>query len=446
MALIAIAALAGPASARSWDAPRRAAEPDSTLEQFLGGMSDSTDRYFGKTAAPVDTAGLDSARAANFDRSKPHGRRGPARPDVSFSFRFNRVDGPVYGGSLGLETADAVGQLTGRAYYVVGPNQWQWNVGWRRRWGGFERGTTLEISGGEETSTMDRLLPVSVGDPLATLGSLVRGYDSRFFLRRDGWSALATQQRNAWRASLGWRDDFEHELATTTSWNFAGRPLDPSENLTAPRGRARVAVATLGGRTGRLPVEFEGSYRYSSPKLGSDFDYRLARLALGADVTLGRSSALVPQVAFGQLSGDALPQESFYLGGVSTLTTLRTARLAGTNAVLARLDWIGTRDLLALAHLPHPAYLPLQGNLFASSGAVSGADPFGGPHRPHDVWSNGAAWHSEGGIALVWQPGFPDPTSLARLSLSWPLGPSDHQAGVALTFSRALFMLEPSTP
>ena len=432
-------------SARSSDALQLAADSDSTLEQFLGGMSDSTDRYFGRTAAPLDTAGLDSALVTNFESSHPHGRRGPVHPDLSFSFRFNRVDGPVYGGSLGLESADALGQLTGHAYYVVGPNQWQWNVNWWRRWGRFERGTTVEVSGGEETSTMDRLLPVSVGEPLATLGSLVRGYDSRFFLRRDGWSASATYRRNAWRAALGWRDDFEHELATTTSWNFVNRPLDPFENLSAPRGRARVALASLAGNTGRVPIQFEGSYRVSSPKLGSDFDYLLARIAVGADFTLGRSSALVPQVAFGQLSGEALPQESFYLGGVSTLTTLRTARLAGSNAVLARLDWIGTRDLLALAHLPHPAYLPLQGNLFASSGAISGADPFGGPDRPQDVWSNGSAWHSEGGIALVWQPGFPDPTSLGRLSLSWPLGSSDHQARITLTFSRVLFMLEPST-
>ena len=456
VALIALAVCFRPVAARgasqtlisalSWDAPRRAADSDSTLEQFLGGMSDSTDRYFGKTAAPLDTAGLDSALVANFGSSHPHGRRGPVRPDLNFSFRFNRVDGPEYGGSLGLETAEALGHLTGRAYYVVGPNQWQWSASWQRRWGGFERGTTVQVSGGEETSTMDRLLPVSVGDPLATLGSLVRGYDSRFFLRRDGWSASAAYQRNAWHAALGWRDDFEHEQATTTSWNFAGRPLDPFENLPATRGRTRVAVVSLAGDTGRLPIQFDGSYRVSSPKLGSDFDYRLARIAVGADITLSRSSALVPQVAFGQLSGDALPQESFYLGGVGTLTTLRTARLAGSNAVLARLDWIGTRDLLALAHLPHPAYLPLQGSLFASSGAISGADPFGGPDRPHDVWSNGGAWHSEGGIALVWQPGLPDPTSLARLSLSWPLGPSDHQARVTLTFSRVLFMLAPSTP
>jgi hypothetical protein len=447
LALIALSICARPAIARgSWDAPRRAAESDSTLEQFLGGLSDSTDRYFGKTAAPLDTSGLDSALTVNFGRSHPRGRRGVTHPDLGATFRFNRVDGPVYGGSLGFATADEAGHLTGRALYVVGPNEWQWSARGQWHWGGFERGTTFEVWGGEETSTMDRLLPVSVGDPLATLGALVRGYDSRYFLRRDGWRTSATYRRNEWRASLGWRDDFEHAQVTTTSWNFASRPLDPFENLAATRGRAREAIATLGGRAGRLPVQFEGSYRVSSPKLGSDFDYLLAHLALGADLSLGRSSAMVPQVAFGQLSGSTLPQESFYLGGVSTITTVRTARLAGSNAALARLDWISTRDLLALAHLPHPAYLPLQGSVFASSGAVSGADPFGGPDRPRDVWSNGSAWHSEAGLALVWQPGLPDPTSMARLSVAWPLGPSDFPARVTLTFSRALFMLEPSGP
>lgn len=448
LALIALATLAPVAAAGASFDPRRWTDPpaDSTLDQFLGGMSDSTNQYFGRTAAPLDTAGLDSARAANFDRSRPHGQRGVVRFGMGLSFRFNRVDGPVYGGSLALRNAEETGRLTGRALYAVGPNQWQWSAEWRHRWGGFERGTTIDLWAGEETSTMDRLLPVGVADPLATLGALVRGYDSRFFLKRDGWSAAIIHERTAWRASLGWRDMFEHEQATTTGWDLAGRPLDPFENLPATRGRAREAIATLAGRTIHLPIHFDGSYRWSSPNLGSDFDYRLARLAVGAELPLGRSSAIVPQVALGQLSGDALPQESFYLGGVSTLTTLRTARLAGSSAVLARLDWMGTRDLLALAHLPHPAYLPLQGDVFASSGAISGVDPFGGPDRPGDVWSNPSAWHSEAGVALMWQPGVPDPTSAARLSLSWPLGPSDHQARVTLTFTRVLFMLEPSAP
>lgn len=443
--LLILAAWAHPAAADSWGASRRAAEPDSTLEQFLGGLSDSTDRYFGQTAAPLDTAGLDSARVANFGRSHPHGRRGRPHVDAVPLFRFNRVDGPVYGGALGIEAAEPLGRLSGRALYVVGPNVWQWAAGWRRHWGGFESGTTFEVQGGEETSTMDRLLPVPVGDPLATLGALVRGYDARDFLRRDGWSAALSYQRGEWRGALGWRDAFEYALTTTTSWNLVNRALDPFDNASADRGRAREALATLGGRVGTLPLYFDASYRLASPKLGSGFDYTMARFALGSEVALGRSSSLVPQVAIGQLSGDKLPQESFYLGGVSSLTTLRTARLAGSNAVLARLDWIGTEDLLALAHVPHPAFLPLQGNLFASAGAVSGADPFGGPDRP-DLWSHPDAWHSEAGIALAWQPGLPDPTDMARLSLAWPLGPGDHVAHVTLTFTRALFMLEPSTP
>ena len=424
----------------------KAAPTDSTLDQYLGGLRDSTDVFFGRVATPLDTTGLDSAGVANFSRSHPKGRLGPVKPDFGVSFRFNRVDGPVYGGGLTLTSADRLGQVTGRALYAVGPNQWQWTVNWSRRWGGFERGTSLEVTGGSETSTMDRLLPVSVGDPLATLGALVRGYDSRFFLRRDGWAAALTYERSAWHGTLGWRDAIEIAQATTTSWNFVSRPLDPFENLAASHGRAREAMAALGGTLGRLPLQFEGSYRASSPQLGSDFDYRLARIALGADLSLGRTSALVPQAVFAQVNGDALPQESFYLGGVSTLTTLRTARLAGSSAVLARLDWIGTRDLLALAHIPHPAYLPLQGDLFVSSGAISGSDPFGGPERAGDVWSNRGAWHSEGGIALVWQPGLPDPTSVARLAVAWPMGPSDHQARVTLTFSNILFMLAPTRP
>ena len=44
------------ASARAQDAPA-----DTLLDAYVRQMRDSTDQWFGSTAAPVDTAGLDSA-------------------------------------------------------------------------------------------------------------------------------------------------------------------------------------------------------------------------------------------------------------------------------------------------------------------------------------------------------------------------------------------------
>src|SRR5262249_12706618 len=56
--MLAFAALAGVRGAHAEDAPG-----DSLLHAYVRSMSDSTDAVFGLTAAPVDTAGLDSSLA-----------------------------------------------------------------------------------------------------------------------------------------------------------------------------------------------------------------------------------------------------------------------------------------------------------------------------------------------------------------------------------------------
>src|SRR5262249_17819370 len=63
-----------------------------SLDRFLHSMSDSTDRYFGMSSAPSDTAGNDSALAEALANPR-HDRRErwltfSPRPD----FTFNRVD------------------------------------------------------------------------------------------------------------------------------------------------------------------------------------------------------------------------------------------------------------------------------------------------------------------------------------------------------------------
>src|SRR3989442_14131546 len=71
------------------------AAPDTTLDQFLGRLSDSTSAYFGISAAAPDTAGLASALAYGLLHPAPIPPvrlRSAVLPD----FGFNRVDGPVY--------------------------------------------------------------------------------------------------------------------------------------------------------------------------------------------------------------------------------------------------------------------------------------------------------------------------------------------------------------
>ena len=97
------------------------AAPDSTLERFFGGLSDSTDAYFGRAVAPVDTAGLDSARTAGLALPPVHEPHHRMRFDYAPAFRFNRVDGPVYGGSVEFSKR-RVCRLSPQLEYAAGPN------------------------------------------------------------------------------------------------------------------------------------------------------------------------------------------------------------------------------------------------------------------------------------------------------------------------------------
>ncbi|MGH7730498.1 MAG: hypothetical protein ACRENJ_04530, partial [Candidatus Eiseniibacteriota bacterium] len=139
LAFVVIAAALAPGThgARA----QEATAPDSTLHRFLDTLADSTDRYFGLIAAPVDTAGLDSALTAGLARLW----RGPAtrtRPRLRPVYAFNRVDGTLWGGSVAQGGGRAGWRMAGDLGYAAGSDAWlggaELSLGIRRRettWG-----------------------------------------------------------------------------------------------------------------------------------------------------------------------------------------------------------------------------------------------------------------------------------------------------------------------
>jgi hypothetical protein len=240
------------------------------------------------------------------------------------------------------------------------------------------------------------------------------------------------------RASLAYHNRLERPLPVTTRWNMADDDLVNPENIAATRGRASELGFNGDVNLFSLPFQLQVGYQQSDGAIGSDFDYRRTRVALGGEVSKWGRISFAPQMAYGRLGGDPIPQASFYLGGPNTITTLSDNLLGGTGMGIARLDIIGADDLLALAGIPHPAMFPLQGGVFATIGGVWGDDPYGGPGSPRDGWPDRNAWQSEGGIALLWRPGLPDPDSYLRVNLAWPLGPRDAVPHWSMTYSRTL--------
>jgi hypothetical protein len=415
------------------------ASPDTSLHRFLDTLADSTDAYFGLITSEVDTAGLDSALTASLE--KPwKGPPGRVRYSILPRYAFNRVDGNVWGGRAGLSNRRGRWSVEGDLSYAAASDTW---LGGGEFAYSIRRDETLwqlRVLGGRRTSTMDR----NAGSQgLVSARALILGSDPQSYLRRDGFTVSMGVLGTPGRASLAYRNWRESPLAVRTLWNMSGNDPVYPDNVAAAPGRASELAFGGDAHLFSWPFQLQVGYAFSDGALGSDFDYRRARIALGGEIAVARRISFAPQFTYGRLSGDPVPQASFYLGGPNTLATLSDDLLGGTGLGLARLDVIGADDLLALAHIPHPAMLPIQGAVFASIGGVWGDDPYGGPSSPRDGWPDRNAWRSEAGVSLLYRPGIPDEDGYLRVNLAWPLGPRDAVPHWSMTYSRTLDWLRP---
>jgi hypothetical protein len=438
LGLVGILALARPAGA---------AEPDS-VGAYLRSLADSTDRYFGAAAAPVDTAGLDSALAYGL-LHPPKPKAHSWMPSIGPWFSFDRADGALWGGSLGLgEPEHATGTLSGRWGYAAGPNDDRWAVHYRKEWhheetsGRTRRASprwSLDLQGGELRNTLDPDHPAHF---FPTARALLNGSDYNHYFLREGVSAGLERATSVFRIGGSYRNQVEHPLATTTTWDLFRRPLTVVFNQPAANGRVGAVEGEMGVRWPRWGLQAEGEVGSAAGSLGSDFDFTRWRVALGAERPLGSIASLVPQLEYGRLTGDPTPQASFYLGGSHSLRSIQSVTLGGTTKALGRLDLFIPHDLLRLAHIPHPAFLPLEAAGFAGIGAVSGTDPYGGPARPGSSWPDQGTWHSEAGVGLLWRPGIPDPLHSIRLDCAWRLG-ADSGRHLSMSYTRPLDLFKP---
>ncbi len=415
------------------------APADSALDAHMRTLSDSTDAWFGVTAAPVDTAGLDSALAAGLARPLGARRAGERRTRLSWSpaLGFNRVDGGQLGLSLGLRSP-VPGRLTGRAQYTTGTEdvigEGAWTYSWAVR--SLHSRLGLRVAGGRWTEPLERDRYEAF---FSTLGAVMFGRDSYHYLRRDGWRTTLRLGTDRASASLGWRDQLESSLRYTTRWNVFGNTPDPRDNRSVAEGRIRELAPAV-----TLPVpgtrfRAQVAHWISDPKLGSDRFYRRSRGTLAGDVSIGSHWALVPRVSYGRLRGEALPQESFTFGGTGDMRTIESHIWNSTGRLFVRNDLVLVDDLPTLLHLRLPAWLPLQGSVYGAAGASWGRDPFTGEAvSSRRDWPKPEEWLFEAGGGLGWRPGIPDPLMTLRFEYSVPVGPGSRSPAFTISFQRPL--------
>jgi hypothetical protein len=441
-ALIVAAVLLAPAAARA-DSHADDAPGDSLLNAYVHSMRDSTDAWFGSTAAPVDTAGLDSALAAGLIKPRK-GRHVTGPRKLSFDWGpalgFNRVDGGQLGASLALGTPRVRG-LSGRMQYTTGTHDLLGEGAWAPSWGidALRSRLGLRLAAGRYTLAFDR----DYYEPILTsINALVAADDRHQYLRRDGFIGSMRLSAESGFLLAGWRDQLESSLPYTTSWFLFGHGPTFPFNDAATFGRVREL--TLGGDATVPGTRFRVNAMYwtSDPSLGSDMLYRRTRLSAGGDVSLGRHLSLVPQATYGLLRGQTPPQEAFYLGGPANVRTLKRNELVGAGRAYGRLDLILVDEIGRALHLPIPGQLPLQLGVFAGSGAVWGRDPKTGdavptsrtlPHRDEFL--------SEAGAGLMWRLGVPNPLTSVRVEVAYPIGPDGRRAAYTVSLSEPLNLL-----
>ena len=440
LALIGLLAGAAPARAQG------GAEPDSVLEAYLSRMRDSTDAWFGLTAAPLDTVGLDSARAAGLARgsdlrAETRARRA-RRVMLGPSLGFNRVDGGRVGLEASVGSARLLGRLNGTLEYAIAAKEWLGGAVLVKRWTDAYEEQAWEFRGeaSRRTDAFDR----DYYQPgYSQLSAFVGGGDRNTYLTRTGVEASLTRRTAGWSLSAGLRDHAEHARETSTEWTLFGPGPDLVFNAPATEGRAREALFSGRLSLPHLPWTIEAQHWTSGRALASDFTYRRTRIAVAGDIGLVDRVALVPQFEWGRLRGDALPQQAFYLGGSNSLRTYERNERVGSGRAMLRTDLLYVGDALERLGVPHPAWLPLSFGLFGNVGAVWGVDPATSlAAATSRDWPESGDWKSELGITAIWRLGVPTPDASLRFDFSVPTGPDDaRESSLVIAFQRSLGLL-----
>jgi hypothetical protein len=432
-ALLLAAALL-PARARAEDAP-----PDTTVEGYVRAMADSTDRWFGLTAQASDTTGLDSLRTyfVTHPRSRP--ARG-SRPSISPVVAFNRVLGFAPGAGAAFGRTRGLGRLGAAAQWAMGPDLWLGAGEYERLWAdALDAHTwTLRLHAGRDADALDRDYHAP---GFSTLYAFFGGADRSHYLRRDGALLDLAHAAPGWSAGVLARDELESPMATTATWYLGGHRPVVVRNDPALLARVHEAGAWGVVRMPRVPYQLEAHAWRGGGGLGGDVSYTRASASIGGALALSRHLTLATQVSYGRLTGMALPQEAFYVGG-PTLYTAAENSLQGTGRTLGRTELLMNDPVQSLLGLQARPTFPLQLGVFAGSAARWGFDPLTGRARlTARDWPGREAWLSEAGFSVLYRPGLPDPDSFVRLVVAYPLGPGGRTRSITAAYTRALNFL-----
>ncbi|MBK8229427.1 MAG: hypothetical protein IPK72_02330 [Candidatus Eisenbacteria bacterium] len=411
------------------------ARPDP-LRDFLRGMADSTNVYFGEVSTAFDTTGVDSLLRAggNPDLEKDRSLESPLR--FSPVRGFHRAEGH----SLGLKASygrAALGRLTAQGSYGFANREGRYRFGYTRNlWSRVPEGALedpsrliLDLAYARETLPF---APEHAQGLVSSTAALLRGRDRQSVYESRGAEARLTYQRGALRLAAGYRDAKDSAMPLATRKILLGVNRTAPEVIAARGQNYREGLAAIRTRlfAGRARVGLDGRFSHRER-------WRV-RGAFAQRVTL--RSALDAHLQFeGGLSARLGPvQDRFELGGPLAVPSLGFGDAAGDRLLLGKAELVSGIDLLRTLRLPHPSFVVLHPGIFAHGGATwSRGDGSGEWNAP--VSSD---WRGAAGLSLVHVPGFPTPATLVRLQVARPIGRESGVTRFSAAFSRWFDLLD----
>ncbi len=399
--------------------------PDS-LGAFFQGLADSTDASYGTQSVTFDTTGLDSLASGALTRPPRIHRRGGGL-GLSPLLGYHRAEGAIVGMS-GRVGSRAAGWLSLAGTYGFGNRQGRYAFGYRRTllYRGARRGrllaepgrivegaTRIDLDLGYARSSQP-FLPEHATPRLGNFDALFSGKSSSSLYEQRGASGGLTFWTGDWRLVAGVRHWLDQPMPLVTRYTLLADREGVPVNRLALDDEYTEPFGSLGFWRGDWELGALLEAR------GGGADRWRMRGALGKALRLGSSIKAYAQFEAGATAANAPLQRRFGLGGPRAVPSLPIETGATDHLLLGRVELIEAHDVLEAVGLPHPDWLVLQPLVLFHAGAAwddaGGRDiVFAGPP------SN--AWRGSAGAGLALKLGVPDPETLARIYVAWPVGP-----------------------
>lgn len=366
------------------------------LQQYLKGLSDSTNSYFDDEALrslSISDAEVDSLLRV-YEETGDAFRTRPTSWQMRFGLqgvRYNRVEGFNVSPKMTLvPPTERPASLEGRVGYAWSAKEWT---------GGVEAKAELTRRSGRPTihASWERDI-FSYGSGLIggnTLTALMLGKDYGDYFRGEGWAAGVQFTPGPMRFDATYRQEEQESIANAADFTVFEGDDAFRPNVAVDDGRAHFVEFTAGyALRSQAPFSGQVTGRVAGYGLGGQFDYTSLHGELAARQRVFWGDLVTARISGGTVERGAPWQALHLLGGFETLRGYEINEFPARTFGHLRLDDEFGTDVFAW--IPYVRSLRIQPVVFADGAGLFDLQGRNG----EDLGGGGADWKSSAGIGL----------------------------------------------